>query len=99
MKTTVLPATHLRLQSPQMERFRKREALARAYRRALRIAEYRAWLAIEPRAASAQPDARPRNLRGKLMVLGTALTAATALLGLAIYCTPLLRWVVELPAW
>jgi hypothetical protein len=68
MNTT---ATFVRLTDPaaiaariHLAHQQRRDAVSRAYRRALRLAEYHAWLAIEPRASNTPAAEQARGWLG-----------------------------------
>jgi hypothetical protein len=72
----------------------RRTPFDKAYRRALRLAEHRAWQAIEPRPYSHEipPKTRLRNRIERLACLGAGLTLTAAAVLWIANSTPILHW-------
>jgi hypothetical protein len=75
---------------------RQRHALAKAYRRALRLAEHREWLAIEPRARTSAGAPRTLSQLPRLACLSLGVAIATASVGALITRTPVMTWLLDL---
>ena len=75
---------------------RQRHALAKAYRRALRLAEHREWLAIEPRARISAGTPRTQGPLTRLTCLGIGVALATVSVGAVITRTPVMNWLLDL---
>jgi len=72
---------------------RRRDAMIRAYRRALRLAEYRAWLAMEPRTPHS--DGTSKSVLQRLVFLGLGLVAGAATVAALITSTPFVLWLLH----
>lgn len=71
----------------------RRDAVARAYRQALRLAEYRAWLAMEPR--SPHTASTSESVLQRLVFLGAGLIAGAATVAALITSTPFVLWFLQ----
>ncbi len=71
----------------------RRDAMIRAYRRALRLAEYRAWLAMEPRTT--YPTGPSESVLQRLVFLGAGLIAGAATVAALITSTPFVLWFLQ----
>ncbi len=74
---------------------RQRHVLAKAYLRALRLAELREWLATEPLPRLSDVNPLQESRLPRLACLGLGLLGVTAV-GFALSSAPVVNWLLEL---